>query len=356
MMNSEFFFREKVSVGILGATGTVGQKFVQLLSGHPWFEITALGASEKSAGKTYREAVNWQMPVPIPPEIADMKVLPCTTDLPADLVFSGLDSNVAGPIETDFANAGFIVLTNSKNHRMDKDVPLLVPEVNADHLPLVKTQTYQHGGLIIANPNCSTVGLVIALKPLIKEFGVEKVHVVTLQAISGAGYPGVPSLDIIDNVIPYIPDEELKMQTESKKILGELVNNEIKPLEIAISAQCNRVPVTNGHMECVSIKLKRKVEKQELIKAWQELTGLPQDLDLPSAPEKPILYYNEENYPQPKLHRESSNGMVVSIGRLNDCPVLDYKFTLLSHNTIRGAAGGAILNAELMLKSGYIYW
>jgi aspartate-semialdehyde dehydrogenase len=356
MMGSDFQFREKVSVGILGATGTVGQKFVEMLARHPWFQITALAASEKSSGKTYKKAVNWLMGTPIPEEIGDLIVQPCTPDLLCDLVFSGLDSSVAGEIETAFANAGYVVVSNSRNHRMDPNVPLLIPEVNPDHLALIKKQNFVDGGVIVTNPNCAAVGLAVALKPLLG-WGLEKVSVVTMQSISGAGYPGVASLDIVDNVIPYINDEEPKLESEPKKILGSLrADGTIDPLEVKISAQCNRVPVTNGHMECIAVKFKNKPKKEEIIEAWNEFVGEPQNLRLPNAPKKPIVYYTEEKYPQPRLHREGGNGMVVSIGRLREDSILDYKFVVLSHNTIRGAAGGAILNAELMLRNGYIFW
>ncbi len=348
-----------IPISILGATGSVGQKFVELLADHPWFEITALAASERSQGKSYKEAVNWFMTKPLPPHIAKMEVLPCDPSLlqlkpnnSVQIAFSGLDSSVAGEIETKFAQAGHIVISNSRNHRMDEDVPLLVPEINADHLELIKEQKYP--GKIVTNPNCSTIGLVIALKPLLDKFGLEMVNVVTMQAISGAGYPGVPSLDILDNVIPSISGEEGKMQTETLKIFGKFFEKKIINLDLKVSASCNRVAVLDGHMECVSVKLKKKAAMDEIISAWEGYSAEPQKLSLPLAPLKPIHYFREENYPQPKLHRNIDKGMAVSIGRLRECPIFDYKFVVLSHNTIRGAAGGAILNAELMLKQGYI--
>jgi len=340
---------KKVPVGILGATGSVGQRFVQLLSDHPWFEITALAASERSKGKSYKDAVQWLMPTPLSSKIANLTIQPCEPDLSCRIVFSGLDSDVAGEIETQFARAGKIVFSNAKNHRWDKDVPLLVPEVNADHLQLIKQQNFG-GGAIVTNPNCSTVGLVMALKPLHDAFGLHEVFVVTMQALSGAGYPGVPSLDILDNVIPYIGGEEEKVQSEPRKILGKLANGSIELLELPISAHCNRVAVFDGHTECVSVRLSRKADEQAVIDAWQGFTAEPQRLQLPSAPENPIRYFSEDRYPQPRLHRDSGKGMTVSVGRLRKCPLLDYKFVLLSHNTIRGAAGGAILNAELLVK------
>ena len=345
--------KEKIPVGILGATGSVGQKFIELLANHPWFEITALAASERSSDRIYKDAVNWFMPTPIPPTISKMPVNRCEPDFNCKIVFSGLDSSVAGDIEKKFADAGYIVVSNAKNHRFDNDVPLLIPEVNSEHLDIVKNQNYR-GGIIVTNPNCSTIGLVIALKPLIDNFEVEEVNVVTLQALSGAGYPGVASLDSLDNVLPFISGEEEKMETEPLKIFGKCEDGIIKNIDLKISAQCNRVSVIDGHLECVSVKLKEKVTNTDIKKVWQDFSGEPQKLNLPMAPNKPIYYFDENNFPQPKLHRNIDKGMAVSIGRLRECKIFDYKFVLLSHNTIRGAAGGAILNAELMYKKGYI--
>jgi len=354
-MNVDFQFRDKVPVAILGATGAVGQRFVELLAHHPWFEVVAVAASEKSIGKPYHSAVNWLMSTPLPPEIGKLEVKPCEPNFHCKLVFSGLDSSVAGEIETNFANAGYAVVSNSKNHRQDIDVPVVITEVNGDHLELARKQkTYP--GMIVTNPNCSTIGLVMALKPLFDKFGLEQVSVVTLQAVSGAGYPGVPSLDILDNVIPYICGEEEKLETEPLKILGTLTEKGITPASFKISAQCNRVPTTNGHMECISVKFKNKPSKEEIIQAWKSFEDVTLTKQMPFAPKHPILYFEEENYPQPKLHRCLENGMAVSIGRLRECTLLDYKFVLLSHNTIRGAAGGSILIAEQMLKQGLIFW
>jgi aspartate-semialdehyde dehydrogenase len=338
----------KIPVAILGATGSVGQKFVELLAHHPWFEIAALAASDRSVGKPYREAVNWFQAAPLPRHIAEMQVQPCSPGVPCKIAFSALDAGVAGEIEEEFARAGCVVFSNSRNHRMDPDVPLLVPEINPDHMELARSQKY--GGHIITNPNCSTIGLAMALKPLDDRFGVEQVHVVTMQALSGAGYPGVASLDIIDNVIPYISGEEEKMQTEPLKILGRLTKNGVHSHHMRISAQCNRVAVQDGHTECVSIKLRAEGTAEELIHAWTSFSAEPQKLNLPTAPLSPIYYFSDHRYPQPKLHRGIDKGMAVSIGRLRPCPLLDYKFVLLSHNTIRGAAGGAILNAELYVR------
>ena len=343
----------KIKVGILGSTGSVGQKFIQLLDNHPWFEISEVAASKRSAGKMYMDAVNWFMQLPIPKKIAKMEVKECLPKLDCKIVFSGLHASVAGEIEEDFAKAGYIVISNSRNHRLDSDVPLIIPEVNALHLELIKSQKFDKG-CIITNPNCSTIGMTIPLKPIHDRFGIKAVHVVTMQALSGAGYPGVSSLDILDNVVPYISSEEGKMQSEPLKILGKYKDGKIKNADIIFSAQCNRVPVIDGHLEALSIKLKNKATKEEILECWQNFKGEPQELKLPMAPEKPIVYFEEPNLPQPKLQRNLDKGMVVSVGRLKECPVLDFKFIALSHNTIRGAAGTAILIAELIHKKGLL--
>jgi aspartate-semialdehyde dehydrogenase len=343
----------KINVAILGATGSVGQKFIQLLEGHPYFQVTAVAASDRSAGKKYSEAVNWFMTTPIPEDVANLTVKPCAPGLESKLLFSALDANVAGEIEEEFAKKGYFVVSNSKNHRMDKDVPLLIPEVNPDHLELVKCQKFG-GGVIVTNPNCSTIGLVIALKPLADNFGLDTVNVVTMQALSGAGYPGVSSLDSLDNVIPFIGGEESKLETEPLKILGQLKNGFIEDTNIKISAQTNRVAVLDGHTESVQVSLKKKPTKKEIIEVWRNFKSEPQALDLPLAPINPIYYFHEDKYPQPRLHRNLDKGMATSVGRLRDCNIFDYKFTVLSHNTVRGAAGGAILCAELMKAKGYL--
>ncbi|MBN2279014.1 MAG: aspartate-semialdehyde dehydrogenase [Candidatus Marinimicrobia bacterium] len=343
----------KIKVGILGATGSVGQKFIQLLENHPWFEISEVAASERSAGKMYRDAVNWFMQTPIPEKVAVKKVKECVPTLDCQIVFSGLDASVAGEIETAFAHAGYAVISNSRNHRFDPDVPLLIPEINADHLKLIREQKYGQG-FIITNPNCSTIGMSLPLKPIHDRFGIEAVHVVTMQALSGAGYPGVSSLDILDNVVPYIGSEESKMQTEPLKILGKLEHGQITAADIKFSAQCNRVAVIDGHLEALSIKLKTQTNVEEIKQCWANFKGEPQELELPMAPKKPVVYFEEENLPQPKLQRNLDKGMAVSVGRLQPCPVLDFKFIALSHNTVRGAAGAAILNAELIYKKGLL--
>lgn len=344
----------KIPVAILGATGSVGQKFIELLANHPWFEIAELAASDKSAGRKYKEAVNWFLDTPLPSKVGEILVQKCEPILKSKVAFSGLDSSIAGEVESEFAKAGYFVISNSRNHRMDEDVPLLIPEVNPGHLELIKSQKY-NGGCIVTNPNCSVIGLVIALKPLLDNFGLEAVNVSTLQAISGAGHPKVANLDIDDNVIPFIKGEEIKVETEPLKIFGKVDNGKIIYQNgIKISAQCNRVNVTDGHTECVQVNLKKKASKDEILKIWNNFTSEPQKLDLPLAPQKPIHYFDEENFPQPKHHRNIDKGMAVSVGRLREDSIFDFKFVILSHNTVRGAAGGAILCAELMKAKGLI--
>lgn len=344
---------QKINVAILGATGSVGQKFIELLSNHPWFNIVELAASDRSAGKKYSEAVNWVMQSQLDKNISEMVVQKCEPNLKSKIVFSALDASVAGEIEEDFARNGYVVISNARNHRFDDDVPLLIPEVNPDHLGLIHQQKFGNG-FIVTNPNCSTIGLVMALKPLQDKFGIEAINVVTMQAISGGGYPGVPSMDIIDNVIPFISGEEEKMEKEPKKILGNFSNGKIQFADFKISAQCNRVAVIDGHTESVQLKFINKPSKEEMINVWNSFSSEPQKLNLPSAPKNPLIYLEGDKYPQPKLHRSLGNGMSVSVGRLRDCSLFDYKFTVLSHNTIRGAAGGTILIAELLKAKGYL--
>jgi len=344
-------------VGILGATGTVGQRMITLLSGHPWFRITALAASERSAGRPYGEAVTWALDEDIPEAVRGMSVSACEPGLDCDLVLSGLDAAVAGPIEQAFAAAGYGVISNAKNHRMEDDVPLVIPEVNADHIGLIDVQRRNRGwekGFIVTNPNCSTIGLVMALKPLADAFGVEKVLVTTMQALSGAGYPGVPSIDILDNVIPFIGGEEGKIETESLKLLGSLSGERIESAEAVVSAQCNRVQVRDGHLECVSVTLGKDVSREEIITAWRSFRPPVMDDGLPSAPDPVIIYREEDNRPQPRRDRDAGNGMAATVGRLRPCPILGWKFVVLSHNTVRGAAGAAIENAELLVRRGYL--
>jgi aspartate-semialdehyde dehydrogenase len=345
----------RIEVGILGATGMVGQTFVQFLEGHPWFALKWLGASDRSSGKKYREAMSWHLDAAVPESVADLVVEDSKPGNAPRLLFSAMDASVATEIEQAFAQAGHIVVSNSRNHRMERDVPLLVPEINADHLKLVPSQQRARGwrGQIVTNPNCSTIVLTMGLAPL-KSFGIRKVLATTLQAISGAGYPGVASMDIVGNVIPFIGGEEEKMQQETQKIMGEFRGDHIEPLAAAVSAHCNRVPVVDGHTVTVSVELAAKPAMAELHAAFDSFRGVPQDRTLPSAPPRPVIYMHEGNRPQPRKDAEREHGMAAFVGRLRPCPVLDYKFVALGHNTIRGAAGAAVLNAELMHSEGML--
>ncbi|MGH7491969.1 MAG: aspartate-semialdehyde dehydrogenase [bacterium] len=347
---------KKIKVGVLGATGAVGQKFVQLLENHPWFELTEVAASERSAGKTYGEAVRWLQSTPLPERTRLLSVKPCRAGLDCQVVFSGLDASVAGEVEAEFAAAGYAVFSNARNHRLADDVPLVIPELNADHLTLIETQKKKRGwrGFIVTNSNCSTMFLAMALGPLHRVFGVDKVFVVTMQAVSGAGYPGVPSLDILGNVIPFIGGEEEKMEIETRKILGKLAGERIELADFVVSAQTNRVPVENGHTECLSIKLKIPAALAAIKEQLQGLRGLPQELKLPSAPPQPILVMEENDRPQPKRDVMTAQGMATLVGRIRPCSILDYRMVILGHNTIRGAAGASILNAELLVAQGKV--
>jgi aspartate-semialdehyde dehydrogenase len=333
----------------------VGQQFVKFLQNHPWFEITWLGASDRSAGKTYREATSWRLDGTMPANVGNIKVEDCKPGNAPRLVFSSMDASVATEIEQAFAQAGHIIVSNSRNHRMEPDVPLLIPEINSDHLKIIPLQQRRRGwkGQIATNPNCSTITLAMALAPL-KQFGITKVLATTMQAISGAGYPGVASMDINANVIPFIGSEEEKMQQETQKILGEFTGDAIRPLAAKVSAHCNRVPVVDGHMVATSVELERKVSVAELIEAIGQYRSIPQERNLPSAPPRPVIYMEEKDRPQPRRDVERERGMTVFVGRLRECPVLDYKFMALGHNTIRGAAGAAVLNAELMYSEGLL--
>ena len=344
-----------IPVGILGATGMVGQQFIALLANHPWFKVEYLGASERSAGKAFKDAAAWRLPSPLPADGARRVVEAATPGHAPKLVFSGLDSSVAGEIEGAFAEAGHIIVSNSRNYRMEQHVPLLIAEVNADHLKLLDAQA-AHGwkGRILTNPNCATVVLAMALAPL-RQFGLKTAIVTTLQAISGAGYPGVPSWDILGNVIPHIGGgEEEKIETETKKILGTLNVNRIENHPVRLSATTTRVPVQNGHTGSISVGLEQKPTSDAVIEAWRSFRGRPQELELPSAPPQPVVYLTEQNRPQPILDANRDGGMTVTVGRLRPCPLFDYKFVALGHNTIRGAAGAAILNAELMHREGLL--
>ncbi len=345
----------KYRVGVLGATGAVGQKFIELLDGHPWFEIAALAASERSAGKKYAEAANWIGGRAIPKEIAEQEVVEAVPGFDCDFVFSGLDAAVAADIERAFAEAGYPVITNARNFRMQEDVPLLIPEVNPDHTALVERQEWQrNGGFIVTNPNCSTVGLVCALRPLVDAFGVEAVQVTTMQALSGAGYPGVSSLDALGNVVPYIGGEEEKMAVEPRKLLGTLSDGKVEFADLRISAQCNRVPVLDGHTEAISVKLGRSASAEEVREAIESWKSPIDGFNLPTSPERVLQVFDDPRFPQPRRNAELGRGMTVSIGRIRPCAVLDVKFVALVHNTIRGAAGGAVLNAELLIHQGLL--
>ena len=346
----------KIPVGILGATGVVGQRFIQMLERHPWFEVAWLAASERSAGQSYSRACKWRLATPMPTGIAEMPVSEATPEGAPRLIFAALDSNVARELEPRFADAGCGVVSNSSAFRMQADVPLVIPEVNADHLKLLECQSWRRKsrGYMVTNPNCSAIGLVMALAPLQQRFGIEHVVVVTMQAVSGAGYPGVPSLDILGNVIPFIGSEEEKLESEPRKLLGRLNGSHIEDAAFTVSAHCNRVAVPDGHTESVSIKLRKPASEAEMLAAWREFRGAPQELALPNAPGQPVVYLDAADRPQPRLDRNLGGGMAASVGRLRPCSVLDWKFTVLSHNTIRGAAGAALLNAELLKAQGYI--
>jgi aspartate-semialdehyde dehydrogenase len=355
--------RPRIPVGVLGATGTVGQRFVSLLADHPWFRVVAVTGSDRNVGKRYGEAVQWILPGDVPAEAAALTVLPTAPGLAGSdgaeiqMLFSALGSDVAGPAEAELRDAGHFVVSNASSHRMDPDVPLLVPEVNGDHLEMLRGR--KNRGAIATNPNCSTIGLVLALRPLHDAFGIEAINVVTLQAVSGAGLPGVASLQILDNVIPYIPSEEEKLESETCKILGRLGGGvggsaaAIAPAAIAVSAQCNRVPVLDGHTCCVSVKLRELATPEQAAAALRGFDP-PGTRGLPSAPRPPIVVLDALDRPQPRLDRDRGRGMAVTVGRIRPCPVLHLRFVLLSHNTLRGAAGGALLVAEQAVAAGLV--
>jgi len=349
--------KNKYPIGILGATGMVGQRYIQLLADHPWFEIKWLAASDRSSGKSYGEAAKWRLDTPLPERIAKMIVAPAEPDGAPKVIFASVDATIAREMEPKFAAAGCAVISNSSAFRMAPNVPLVIPEVNAEHLHLIEEQPSrkESGGYIVTNPNCSTIGLVMGLKPIEERFGIEQVFVTTMQAVSGAGYPGVASMDILDNVVPFIGSEEEKMETETLKLLGKLEGHGVAPLAAKMTAHCNRVQVVDGHTECVSIKLgkkmSRKVRREDILAAWAEFQPLA-GLGLPFAPEQPVEWVEQNDRPQPRLDRNRGNGMTVTVGRLRPCNVLDWKFVLLSHNTVRGAAGATILNAEMLASLG----
>jgi aspartate-semialdehyde dehydrogenase len=345
----------KRRVGILGATGTVGQRLIHMLRDHPLFEVSALAASDRSEGKRYGDVCQWKLPFEMPEAVKSLPLFPCKPPLDCDVVIASLPSDIALEAEAAFAKAGYPVISNSSAYRMAEDVPLLVPEINPEHLDIIPVQQRNRGydrGYMITNPNCTTIGLVIALAPLQQHFGIEAVMMTSLQAISGAGYPGVSSMDIIDNVIPFISGEEEKVEIEPQKILGRFSGTVIESAPFLVSAQCNRVPVQDGHLESVRIKLAKPATIDELKEAWRGFSGLPQTLQLPTAPAQPIIVREEKDRPQPRLDRDAGNGMATVIGRVGRDTILDFKFTLISHNTVRGAAGAALLNAELLVAQG----
>lgn len=344
-------------VAVLGATGMVGQRFIERLVDHPFFELVDVAASGKSAGKKYSEAAKWFIGDEMPAEVRTMVVKEVEPrEIKADIVFSALPSAVAKEVEPEFAKAGFIVASNASAFRMTEDVPLLIPEVNPEHIDLIEVQQDRRGwdGAIITNPNCTTIMAVLSMKPIYDAFGIKEAFVVSMQGLSGAGYAGVPSMAIVDNVIPYIKGEEEKVEEEGLKILGRFNGAEIEPADIKISASCNRVPVLEGHTEAIFIKTGKEWSIDEVSRAMKEFRALPQELKLPTAPENPIVVRDEVDRPQPRLDRNNQGGMAVVVGRIRECPVLDFKYIVMGHNTIRGAAGASILNAELLKKTGKI--
>ena len=346
---------QKYRVGILGATGTVGQRFIQLLEDHPQFEVTALAASDRSQGKPYAQACAWRLAGEMPEYVKALVVEAPRPPLDCDLVFSSLPSGAAREVEDAFARSGYPVISNSSAFRMEENVPLLIPEINAGHLALIDAQRRSRGyeqGFIVTNPNCSTIMIALALAPLHARFGIESCMATTLQALSGAGYPGVASLDVVDNVLPYIAGEEEKIESETLKILGRMDGTRLEPAALRVSAQCHRVNVSDGHLAALRVKLARPVELEELKDALISFKALPQELGLHSAPTRPVIVRDEPDRPQPRLDRDAGRGMSVTVGRIRRDAVLDYRFVALSHNTVRGAAGAAILNAELLVATG----
>jgi aspartate-semialdehyde dehydrogenase len=348
--------RQKIPVGILGATGTVGQRFVERLAGHPWFEIAAVAASDRSEGRPYAEAARWRLASPLPERVAAMTVRATNADLPCRVVFSALDAARAREVEPACARAGLIVFSNASAFRMEEDVPLLIPEINPESLSLVSEQRRRRGfsGALVTNANCSTIALALALAPLDRAFGLEKVFVSTMQAVSGAGYPGVPSLDILGNVVPDIPEEAAKIERETRKILGRLEGGAVRPATFQISAMTHRVPVEDGHLEAVSVGLSRKASADDLVRAWREFRGSEDVRALPSSPARPVVYTEAAQRPQPRRDVDTENGMATVIGTLAPCAVLDWKFDALGHNTVRGAAGASVQNAELAVVKGLL--
>lgn len=347
---------ERIDVAILGATGAVGQRFIQLLQGHPWMRVSAVVASDRSAGKPYREAVNWVLTGTPPTEVADLTVLPLDADPGTPLVFSALPGEVAYEREIELAAGGAVICSNVKSHRMTADVPLLIPEVNGDHADMITIQRRNRGwgrGALVTSPNCTATPIVMALAAL-RPFGIKKVSTVSMQAVSGAGYPGVASLDIFDNVVPYISGEEDKVETETQKMLGTFDGQSIVPLDAVVSAQCNRVPVLDGHTVAISAALDAQPSLAEVRDAWLNFRGSELVRSLPSAPAVPLVVHDAPDRPQPRRDRDAGAGMSAAVGRLRECPLLGYKFVAMAHNTVRGAAGGAIFNAELVIAMGCV--
>lgn len=343
-------------VGILGATGLVGQRLIQRLEGHPWLRIVALGASERSAGRPYREAADWTLSADPPASVADLEVRPCSLEAMADceLLLSGLDTAAGAELEPAFAEAGHVVVSNCSAHRQDEDVPLIIPEVNAGHLALVERQLEGRRGFIVTNPNCSVTGLALALAPLHRRFGIRRLVVSTLQALSGAGASGPRALQFVDNVVPFIAGEEDKMERELTKLFGELDGREVRRAELRVSAHCHRVATLDGHLEAVSFELARPADVAAIVETLRAFEGDAASMDLPSAPLPPIVVREEPDRPQPRLDRMAGGGMAVTVGRVRSCPALGFKLELLSHNTVRGAAGATVLNAELIVASGRV--
>lgn len=348
--------KHRIPVAVLGATGAVGQRFVQLLADHPWFEVTAVTGSERTSGRTYGESVNWVVPGEPPAAVAGLTVQDTTPDLDVPVVFSALPTDLARDLEPVFAQAGYAVVTNASAFRMTNDVPLLIPEINPDHTALIPCQQANHNwsGFIVASPNCSTTSAVLPMKVFQDAFGLQTAIMVTLQAISGAGYPGVPSMAILDNVIPHISGEDVKLENEPKKLLGRVVDGVMHLADVSISAQANRVPVMDGHLASVSVGLERPATPEEAIAVLEEWQPPSICRELPSSPERPLIYRHEVDRPQPRLDRDSEDGLAWSVGKVRACNVLDLRYLAISHNTLRGAASGSILNAELLVVQGYI--
>jgi aspartate-semialdehyde dehydrogenase len=346
----------KIPVAVLGATGAVGQRFMQLLTKHPWFEVVALAASERSAGRPFAEVANWVIPGDPPPWAGQMIVRPLEPDLPARIVFSALPSSVARKVEPTFARAGYAVCSNASAYREAPGVPLLIPEVNADHVGLIEGQQAERGwpGLIVASPNCTATGMVMPLKPLDDAFGLRQAFATSMQAISGAGYPGVASLDILGNVVPYIRGEEEKIEQEARLLLGRVVEGQRIEASVAVSAQANRVPVMDGHTVCLSLGFERAPSVEQAVAALAGFRGPEVVRGLPSAPKRPIVVRSEPDRPQPRRDRDAEGGMAVTVGRVRPCPILDLRLVSVSHNTLRGAASGSVLNAELLVATGYV--